>query len=411
MENEGIQEICCDLLDEATGFLDKLIRFESISGYEDDAMMWLYEQFSGLADVCEKVPVPEDIVYDPEYSSLVDKRPYAGRPNIRVVLKGDGSGKSVIFNAHADVVPPTKRQQRPFDPYIKDGAMYGRGACDDKGQIAVLWVMLKAMKRLGFRPKGDVIFHIVIEEEPGGNGTLALIRRGETADCCIDLEPVSNDICTSIRGSVWFSGTCYGKAGHSGTSYATVSALKMAIEAIGFIEEYRDELLAKTINDDPFFAGMENPMPVNFGELHAGDWPTIAPEKAVFSGIFGLLTTPKETVMEEMAERIKTRGSTGLKDNFEITFPYRHDASIIDPELPFVKTLASCHKAAGMKSRIKAAKTSMDAWLYTNILGIPTLATGCGNLEDAHTINEHVFLGDVVSEAAVLVRFVKEWCG
>jgi len=406
-----IRTTCMELVKESTAFLDKLLRFESISGYEGPAMDWLNRQFSELADICEKVPVPEDIVYDPEYSSKVDRMPYDGRPNVRAVLRGDGSGKSVIFNAHVDVVPPTKKQERPFDPYIEDGAIYGRGACDDKGQIAVLWTMLKALKMLGIRPKGDIIIHLVIEEEPGGNGTLALLRRGEQADCCINLEPMSNTICTSIRGAVWFDGTCHGWAGHSGTANVTVSALKIAMEAIGIIEDYHDELLARTIDDDPLFASLDNPMPVNFGELHAGNWPTIAPEKAVFTGMFGFLTTPKEEVMSEIVSRMKIRGSEQLKNAIEITFPYRHDTSRIDPELPFVKTLTSCYEDMGVTSRLAASTTSMDAWLYTHLLGIPTLATGIGRLEDAHTIHEHVMLRDIGLGAAVLTLFVQQWCG
>jgi len=54
---------------------------------------------------------------------------------------------------------------------------------------------------------------------------------------------------------------------------------------------------------------------------------------------------------------------------------------------------------------------SADAWFYTNILGIPTLETGCGHLRDAHTKSEHVVLKEIAEEAAVLTLFIKEWCG
>jgi len=411
INNDTILHTCIGLLDETTAFLDKLVRFESISSYEEPAVRWIHEQFSGLADICEFVPVPEDIVNDPDYAFRVDNRPYEGRPNVRAVLKGDGTGKNVIFNAHIDVVPPSKDQKRPFDPYIENGVMYGRGTCDDKSQIAVMWTMLKAMKKLGVRPGGDVILHIVIEEETGGNGTLALIRRGEKADCCINLEPCSNNILTSIRGAVWFTGTVYGKAGHSGASGMTVSALKKAIEAMNIIEEYHNDLLAETINDDPLFAQFENPMPITFGQLDAGDWPSMAPQKAVFKGVFGFLTTSKEEVMIGIVDRIKTRGSEWLRDNFEMTFQFRHDTSRINPGLPFVTLLAQCYRDMDIQSEISAMPASSDAWFYNNILGIPTLATGCGNIFDAHTKEEHVMLKDVATESAVLTLFIKTWCG
>ncbi|MCE5248740.1 M20/M25/M40 family metallo-hydrolase [bacterium] len=412
IDNDTIRKTCEGLLDETTAFLDRLVRFESTPGYEGPAMECLYGQFKDLADVCEKVPVPEDIIHDPDYAFRIDERPYEGRPNLRVVLKGDGAGKSVVFNAHVDVVPPSAGHERPFDPFIRDGEMYGRGAIDDKGLVAVMWMMLKAMKKLSLRPHGDVILHIVIEEETGGNGTLALIRHGEKADCCINLEGCGiGKLHTSVRGALWFTCTCYGRAGHSGSAQMTVSALKTAFEAMSIIEEYHDDLLAGTHRDDPLFSEIENPMPVTFGQMKAGDWPAMAPQMAVFKGVFGILTTPKEKVMAEMIDRLKTRGSEWLSGNFEITFDYRHDTSRIDPELPFVKLLGQCFEEMGIHSEIAALPASADTWFYTNIAGIPGVLTGCGGIGTAHTAYERVRLDEIPVESAVMILFIKKWCG
>ena len=120
VEKETIISTCLDLMEETTAFLDRLVRFESLSSYEGAAVKWVHEKFQGLADECELIPVSEDIVNDPDYSFRIDDRPYEGRPNVRVILKGDGTGKSVILNAHIDVVPPSDGQARPFEPYVKD---------------------------------------------------------------------------------------------------------------------------------------------------------------------------------------------------------------------------------------------------------------------------------------------------
>ena len=409
-DNDTIRAVCNDLKESMTVFLDRLLRFESTPGYEGPAIDWLYEQFKDIADVCEKVPVPEDIVNDPDYQFRIDDRPYKDRPDLRLVLKGNGTGKSVIFNAHVDVVPPSVNHDRPFDPYIKDGAMYGRGASDDKGEIAVIWTMLKAIKKLGLKPAGDVIFHIVIEEETGGNGTLNFIRTKEKADCCINLDG-GGGIYTSSRGAVWFTGTVQGRAGHSGSAKTTVSAFKMAVEAMNIIEQYHEELLASTKDDDPLFSGMDNPMPVTFGEIHAGDWPAMAPQKAVFKGVFGFLTTPKEEVMEQLVERVKTRGPEWLRDNFEMTFQYKHDISRIDPHLPFVTLLRECYKKMGVDMKIKGLPASGDACFYTNLLGVPAVMAGMCELQTAHTDYEHVILDKINVESAVLILFIREWCG
>jgi acetylornithine deacetylase len=404
--NETLLQTCLEFQGETAAFLDKLLRFESVSGYEDSAMQWLYEQFRDVADECELVPVPEEIVNDLDYAFRTDDRPYKTRPNVRAVVRGSGNGKRVILNAHVDVVPPSIGQERPYDPYIRDGVLYGRGAADDKSQVAVIWTILKIMKKLGLRPPGDIIIHLVIEEETGGNGTLAFIRRGEKADYCVILEPCSNTIVTSCRGAVWFTGIVHGLAGHSGSSHTTVSALKMAIEAMRIIEEYHDELLTKTHADDPLFLKFTNPMPVTFGQMSAGDWPAMVPQKAVFKGVFGMLTTPKEEVMREIVERVKSRGPEWLKDHFEMTFQYRHDAARTDPGLPLIHKLMDCYTIMGVKPEITAQPASSDLWFYTNLMKIPAIMTGAGEVTDCHTATEKVMLRELSVEAAVIIQFL-----
>ena len=180
----------------------------------------------------------------------------------------------------------------------------------------------------------------------------------------------------------------------------------MAIEAMRIIEEYHDELLAKTHADDPLFLKFKNPMSVTFGQLTAGDWPAMAPQKAVFKGVFGLLTTPKEEVMRELVERLKTRGPEWLNDHFEITFQYRHDTCRIDPRLPFVQKLVDCYQVMGVKTEIAAQPASSDTWFYTNIMKIPALSTGAGEIADCHTATEKVTLRELSVEAAIMILFL-----
>ena len=399
-----------DLIGRTTDFLDTLVRFESISGDEGSCMRWLAERFSDVADVSETVPVPEEIVDDPDYSFRLGDRPYRERPNVRAVVRGDGSGRSVILNAHADVVPPSPGQVRPFDPRVKDGAMHGRGTCDDKGQIAVVMLLFELMNKFGVRPRGDVTAHLVIEEETGGNGTLALVREGGVADCCLNLEPAENRVLASIRGAVWFMCVIEGRAGHSGAAGTTVSALEMAVKVMRIIQAYHDELLAATHGDDPLFLAHENPMPVTFGRLEAGTWPAMAPPEAVLEGVFGLLTTPKEEVMREIERRVRA-GDPWLADHVAFTFPYRHDTSTVPPDHEVVTTLLDAYDDTDVPSAVGAATYSSDAWFYSTMLGIPTVTTGCGSITDGHTAGENVVLDDIIREAAVLFRFIERWSG
>jgi len=297
MDIQAIRQAVDQFLPETEKLLCDLIGYPSTPGQEHEVMLFLDERFRDLRAAVERVPMSDDLVNDPDYSTPVPDITYDGRFNLRVARKGtgDGSGNTVLFNAHTDVVPPSEGMPDPWQARVQDGVVFGRGACDDKGQVATLYLVLKVLDALGVQLNGDVIAHLVCEEENGGNGSLAMARRGEEADACIVLEASENKVFTSIRGAVWFRIVFSGKAGHSGQAGQTRSALLMARDAIGILEKYHADLLASS-RGLPLFDPYPNPMPITFGRLQAGNWPAAAPSRAVLEGVLGLL--PNKTKEE-----------------------------------------------------------------------------------------------------------------
>ncbi len=385
-----------------TQMLCDLIAIPSTRGGEGAAQRYLAEKLQPVCSECELVPVPESIVEDPDYSFPLEGLTYAGRPNLLAMQKGRGGGKSVVFNTHLDTVPPSPGQDNAFRPEVKDGAVYGRGACDAKGQAVTMVLVAQALAALGL-PGGDVTYHFVIEEECGGNGTLAMVRRGCQADTAIVLEPSGMAILPSVRGAVWFDVTCHGRSGHSGRAGDVVSALKKAIQAIDLLEKYHAELLAAS-RHVPLFDQFPNPMPITFGELHAGDWPATAPSLARFRGVMGLLpNVTKEQVMAGMRQAIAAGGDEWLREHFDMNFIYKHDANVIPVDHPLVTSLAAACQAAGVPPVVTAMTASCDAWLYNNQLHIPTVVFGPGHLKYAHSREEHILVDDILKAAEVLV--------
>ncbi len=297
---DTIRKAIAELMPSAKEFLCRLIGFPSTSGKEHELLCWAEEAFGRLGVEVRRVPLDEAIKQDEDYSSPVPDIRYDGRFNLRLCLPGSGGGRRLLLNSHADVVPPSQGQERPWEAIERGGVLFGRGACDAKGQVATIYLVLAALKRLDLPLAGDVIAHVVNEEENGGNGTLAMARVGETADACIVMEPSSNKIFSSVRGAVWFRILCQGKAGHSGRAGDTVSALTLARMAMDRLEQYHDDLLAAS-RGIPLFDKYENPMPITFGRCMAGDWPATAPARAVVEGVLGLLPNKtRHQVMDEM---------------------------------------------------------------------------------------------------------------
>lgn len=395
--------------DETRRFLCDLIRVPSLPGEEAAAIDCAAARLEGIAEV-ERIPLSDELRDDEDYADPVPGLRYEGRSNLRLRVPGRG-GRSLLFNTHLDVVPASEGQDRPFDPVVDGGIVRGRGACDAKGQAATIFAVFAALKRLGVRLEGDLLAHLVVEEEVGGNGTLAMTRRGEQADACIVMEPTEMRILSSVRGAVWFRVVCTGKPGHSGRAGGTVSALKMAIRVIGILERYHARLLEES-RGIPLFDQYANPMPITFGKLEAGNWPAAAPARAVLEGVLGLL--PNKTryqVMGEMRQAIAEDSDDWLRDNVALEFMYRHDSHVLDPAHPLPAGLAACCREAGLAGEISAMTASCDSWFYNNQLKIPAVVFGPGSLSVAHSREEHIVLDDILKAAVILARFAQDWCG
>lgn len=401
-----------ELHDYAIELLSDLIAFRSTVGNEGPAMRYMHERMQEVADQVEYVPVTEAIKDDPDYSYPVVTE-YGDRPNVRAVRKGTGGGKSVILNTHLDVVPPSSGHVDPYSARVEDGVVYGRGACDAKGQATTIWLLFKLLDDLDVELEGDIIAHLVIEEEIGGNGTVAMARYGDAADACVVLEPTNFVLLPQVRGAVWFDATVYGQAGHSGRPGGTVSALLKAIKVVDLFTGYHDRILEESRGRYPLFDEFEDPMPLTVGQLEAGDWPAQAPRRANLKGVLGLLPDrTKEQVMQEMEACVRESGDEWLAkpENFEIEFTYRHDANVIPPDHPLVLALQDAARAAGKDGEVSAMTASCDAWLYNNQLEIPTVVFGPGDLGVAHSDQEQIPVQEMLDAAAALATFMDGFC-
>lgn len=92
------------------------------------------------------------------------------RANLLARLHGNGSQKAILLAAHTDVVPvnPEDWTVQPFSGEVIDGYIYGRGALDDKGMLAVEAMTLALLKRQGIPLRRDVLFFATSGEESGG---------------------------------------------------------------------------------------------------------------------------------------------------------------------------------------------------------------------------------------------------
>ncbi len=391
---------------DAVRLLVDLIRIPSTRGQEEEVSRFLKAKLEGFVDASELIPLPDSLQNDPDYSFRLENFSYGGTANLRVRRDGRGDGKSVAFNTHLDVVPATVGQENAFSPVVEDGKVFGRGACDAKGQAAILWLVLKTLSDLGLKPGGDLTVDFVAEEECGGNGTLLVVRQGLKADAAVVLEPVELQVAHLVRGAVWFEVRTHGVAGHSGSPDSTVSALKEAINTIESIENMREGLLAESRKHLPMVAGHPNPMPCTFGILKSGIWPSAAPSEAVLKGVFGFLPPyHRLDIQQKLREAVTSHRA-------EILFNMLNsDPAFIPADHPLVHSVIDAAGEAGIEAGPTFMNASCDSWRYTEQLRIPAVVFGAGSITKAHAKDEHILIDDLRRAALALVYFIDKWSG
>lgn len=117
---------------------------------------------------------------------------------------------AIFLNGHIDVVPGREEQ---FVPQVRHGRIYGRGAQDMKGSVAVLLRLFHDLAH--HTPRPNIGIQIVSDEETGGqHGTKRLVEDGWKCEWFLAAEPTNFGICYEQKGSIWMRLRIPGVSGH-----------------------------------------------------------------------------------------------------------------------------------------------------------------------------------------------------
>lgn len=403
--------------EEAFGLLAEMVRQPSVQLHEAGVQELVVKKLRALG--------MEVDAWDPDFDAL-KKSPYfvsprkdfVGSPNVVGVLKGQGGGRSIILNGHIDVVPEgdvTKWKDPPFSGKIEGGRMYGRGTTDMKGGNISLLMAVEAIRESGIKLKGDVIFQSVIEEESGGAGTLATVLRGYTADAAIIPEPTNLKLFIKQQGSLWFRVQVEGVSAHGGTRYEGVSALEkawVAHRAILDLEKARNSRI-----EDPLYAKLPIPLPINVGTIRGGTWPSSVPDLVTLEGRIGV--GPDESVEAAKQDLRNCIAGLAMADPWFKTHPAQLEffgAQWLPNSVATDHAIAGAigenyEKLFGKPLKIEASPWGTDAGILGTVGGIAAIVIGPGETSVAHYPNEYIELEEVVKAAKLFALTILQWCG
>ena len=199
------------------------------------------------------------------------------RTNVLARLDGRAPGACVHFNGHTDVVAPGQGWSiEPFAGTVRDGRVYGRGACDMKGGIAAAVVALESIVQSGIRFHGALELSGTVDEESGGFAGVAwLAGQGffsrPRVDHVIIPEPLDVDrICIGHRGVWWAEIETLGRVAHGSMPFLGDCAIRHMGAFLARIERQLLPKLATRQTEMPVVPDGARQSTLNIAALHGG---------------------------------------------------------------------------------------------------------------------------------------------
>ena len=352
-------------------FLKKLVSFDSVDGNEKGISDFLAQYTAGLGMEVEQ---PEVL---------------PGRPNIVARKTFGKGGKTVLLNAHIDVVPPADGwDSDPYTLTVREGKAYGRGACDDKGGLACLTI---AMKRLIENPQGvngTILYTGVVDEEANSRGARALVASGVQADYAIIGEPTMSQPAIAHNGSIRPVIAIHGLAAHASNPERGVSAIRVAAYLSTLVDEIAREI-----------ARIRHPTTgrpaISITMIQGGLQENVLPD-------YCRLTIDRRMVPGEDEEAIKARFEKLCADT-QAAFPGSRveidhyimttgPASQVEPDSEIARICYDAYRqVTGKEPEVFGLTCNTDMNHFVRA-GIPTVIIGPGTIQVAHQPNEHVDL-------------------
>lgn len=306
----------------------------------------------------------------------------------------DGSLKGgLVFSGHTDVVPVDGQfwTSDPFKARLSDGRIYGRGACDMKGFIAVVLALLPEFQKMGLsRP---LHFAFSYDEEVGCMGAPAMIadfrKQGIEPAGCIVGEPTEMHPVVAHKGINNFQCRLHGHAAHSSLTPSGCNAIEHAADLICWLRSLADELKKgpKDKNFDVPFTSLTCNL------ISGGIACNIIPALSEF--IFEFRNLP-EVNPEGIISRIKAHIEGHIvpamrKEYREAAVEIESLGGVPAFEASEGAKITQAARAASGETALHKVSYATEAGLFQEA-GIPTIVCGPGSIVHAHRADEFVTL-------------------
>jgi acetylornithine deacetylase/succinyl-diaminopimelate desuccinylase family protein len=319
-----------------------------------------------------------------------------GRSNIIASVPGKDSPRRIVFEAHCDTAGVAGMKVQPFDPEIRDGRMYGRGACDTKAGLAAMMHAIADLTHTGAPPRCEVWMASTVDEEHSYRGVLKLCENLKAVAAVVS-EPTEMKMAIASKGCLRWRVTVRGKAAHSSKPGLGKNAIELMASVVRSLEDH-----SRTLSK------LQHPLvgspTLNVGRIQGGTQVNVVPD-ACWIEIDRRLIPGElpEDVLLSYRELFNGLQASNPHLEWSMEAPMLQDRPMETPvESPIVSCARRVLKQAGLDDCAIGVPFGSDASKFARA-GIPGIILGPGSIEQAHTADEYVALEDV-EKAFVVYR-------
>ncbi len=322
--------------------------------------------------------------------SLVEVLP--GRPNVIGRFRSNSTEKlpsskpRLAFAPHTDTVGVSGMTVPSFSGEIREGRLYGRGACDTKGPMAAqLWALSEMRHELADLSH-EIVFLGLADEEAGQAGAIAAAA-SEKLDFVIVAEPTSMQIVHTHKGSIWLDITTHGVAAHSSRPELGRNAIYEMSRVLRCIEDVISPQLASKFH--PILGAPT----ISAGVIRGGTKCNVVPDLCVLE--VDVRTVPgMENFAAELIVALQKVAPTA-----ELRVKKQSASLETDLAHPMIERLRryDCHPTG--------APWFCDAAIFA-AAGIPSIAMGPGSISQAHTADEWIDIAELEAGAETFRQFL-----
>ena len=339
-----------------------------------------------------------------------------GRPNVWAVWEGERPGKTLLFEAHTDVVTQGRAgdwEHPPFGAERVGDRIYGRGACDTKGNLAAAVVAVKAIKDSGVPFPGKLILCHPVDEEGMMAGIKGFIEQGhaEGVEGAVICEPEENQLCIKQKGALRVEVTFRGKMAHGAMPLSGVNPVTRAARFVVAIEELEREEIERH-GEDPFLGYPSLTPTILLGPDRGEPQLNVIPASAYVA--LDIRTTPAQShegLVLRLEERLSELKSEDPDFDASLEVIEERPPTETPMDDPLVRAMAAAYQdLTGEEPRYNGVPGATDGTYLSTWAGVPIVTTGAGDREIPHHKDEWVSVDELLTTCKLYAATAMYFC-